>query len=341
MKKYIVYGFVSFGVLVSPIVTQAASLTSSQVQSILSLLSSFGADSATIANVQAALTGGNFCYNFSTNLRIGNSGSAVTALQTALQKDGESVVVNGTFDDQTASAVTGFQQKYASDILTPNGLQYGTGYAGPSTRAKLNSLYGCSSQTTPSSMLPISFTATPTSGAAPLTVNFSTPFEQTKYAPIVVFGDGSQSYMSCPRDGCVLSHAYTNAGTYTAQLTEYSSVVVNTATITVTGETATTVPTISYVQAPAANINVIQSGEQTRIFGNSFPANSTVTIVIDNYSASGQVSSDGTQVTFIVPTIPAGNYDLYVTGSGFQTSTVTVSVPCPNNETWNGNVCVG
>ena len=35
----------------------AASLTSSQIQSILSLLSSFGANSATIANVHAALNG--------------------------------------------------------------------------------------------------------------------------------------------------------------------------------------------------------------------------------------------------------------------------------------------
>jgi hypothetical protein len=84
-----------------------------------------------------------WCYTFTTNLSIGMTGSGVTALQTALQKDGESVTVNGTFDDQTASAVTGFQQKYESDVLTPSGLQYGTGYAGSYTRTKLNSLYGC------------------------------------------------------------------------------------------------------------------------------------------------------------------------------------------------------
>lgn len=83
------------------------------------------------------------CYSFNTNLSIGMSGSGVTALQTALQKDGESVKITGTFDDQTASAVSGFQQKYASQILTPNGLQYGTGYAGKSTRSELNSLFGC------------------------------------------------------------------------------------------------------------------------------------------------------------------------------------------------------
>jgi peptidoglycan hydrolase-like protein with peptidoglycan-binding domain len=86
---------------------------------------------------------GQWCYTFNTNLRIGTSGSEVTALQTALQKDGESVSLTGTFDEQVASAVSGFQEKYATTILTPNNLQHGTGYVGSATRAKLNELYGC------------------------------------------------------------------------------------------------------------------------------------------------------------------------------------------------------
>jgi peptidoglycan hydrolase-like protein with peptidoglycan-binding domain len=106
----------------------------------------------------ATLSGGSpatWCHTFSTNLEVGSTGADVTALQTALSKDGESVIVNGAFDDQTASAVTGFQQKYASDILTPNGLQNGTGYAGRATRSKLNSLFGCSYMTpTPISPVP-------------------------------------------------------------------------------------------------------------------------------------------------------------------------------------------
>ena len=51
-----------------------------------------------------------WCYNFNTNLSIGMSGAAVTALQTALQKDGESITINGTFDDQTAAAVMDFRR---------------------------------------------------------------------------------------------------------------------------------------------------------------------------------------------------------------------------------------
>ncbi len=86
-----------------------------------------------------------WCYTFNTNLTIGMSGSAVSALQTAIEKDGESVQVTGSYDDQTASAVTAFQEKYASDVLAPYGLSYGTGAARGMTREKLNKLFGCGS----------------------------------------------------------------------------------------------------------------------------------------------------------------------------------------------------
>ena len=154
MKKYIFSAVFAFSILVSPALVQAQSsgLTQTQINAVISILQSFGVDQSTINNVEASLNGtstGNSCYNFSTDLSVGMSGPAVTALQTALQNDGESVAVTGSFGDQTASAVTGFQQKYASTILTPNGLQYGTGYVGASTRAKLNSLCGITPAPTP------------------------------------------------------------------------------------------------------------------------------------------------------------------------------------------------
>jgi hypothetical protein len=84
-----------------------------------------------------------WCYNFNKDLRIGESGSDVRALQTALQKEGFSIQISGNFDEITASAVVGFQEKYSSEILKPFGLSRGTGFVGKSTRAKLNNLYGC------------------------------------------------------------------------------------------------------------------------------------------------------------------------------------------------------
>ncbi|MBI2446301.1 MAG: hypothetical protein HYV51_00585 [Parcubacteria group bacterium] len=100
-----------------------------------------------------------WCHTFNANLMIGNTGDEVSALQTALQKEGFSISsdemaksggtpgvaysVPANFGESTASAVTGFQEKYRNEILTPLGLKYGTGYVGKSTRAKLNKLYGC------------------------------------------------------------------------------------------------------------------------------------------------------------------------------------------------------
>jgi len=156
-EKYIIGAVFSLCILASPVLASASELTSTQIQSILSLLSSFGVDQSVISNVQVALNGGTptspcsqFCYNFNSNLSMGQNGSAVIALQTALQKDGESVSITSTFDEQTASVVTGFQQKYKNYILTPVGLQYGTGYVGSYTRAKLNALFGCQNSQKPS-----------------------------------------------------------------------------------------------------------------------------------------------------------------------------------------------
>lgn len=98
--------------------------------------------------MEASSTGG-WCYTFYRNLRVGAQGPDVYNLQTALSQNGFSVPSTGSFDQTTASAVTGFQEKYASIILTPNSLTYGTGYVGPSTRGELNALYGCANPINP------------------------------------------------------------------------------------------------------------------------------------------------------------------------------------------------
>jgi hypothetical protein len=104
-----------------------------------------------------------FCYTFNQNLKIGDQNSDVTGLDRVLVREGfltnDQVFQDGrtvlSFDEMTASAVVGFQEKYASDILAPSGLRRGTGYVGPTTRAKLNALYACKTESSPVVIQPI------------------------------------------------------------------------------------------------------------------------------------------------------------------------------------------
>lgn len=81
-----------------------------------------------------------WCVDYSENLGVGSRGNDVIALQKELTADGESVSSTGYFGKLTAAAVTAFQEKYASDVLTPLGLSSGTGYFGSSTRTMLNAV---------------------------------------------------------------------------------------------------------------------------------------------------------------------------------------------------------
>ncbi|MBU6426670.1 IPT/TIG domain-containing protein [Patescibacteria group bacterium] len=87
---------------------------------------------------------------FARNLSIGMSGADVEKLQQLLNSDpttavssygpGSAGAETDYFGAKTAAAVAKFQEKYARDILTPARLSYGTGYVGPLTRAKLETV---------------------------------------------------------------------------------------------------------------------------------------------------------------------------------------------------------
>jgi len=148
--KRIALIIVFWGFFVSPFlvsVPQVEALTTEEI------LAQIKALQEQIAQLQKQLggTGGEgelvWCYDFEVNLRYGDTGNDVKALQIALEKEGfrdaKKDYDTGVFGIYTSSAVVGFQEKYIHDILAPYGLKRGTGFVGRTTRAKLNAIYSC------------------------------------------------------------------------------------------------------------------------------------------------------------------------------------------------------
>lgn len=99
-----------------------------------------------VAMLGGAQTGGvSSAGGLTSDLKFGQTSEAVRLLQTWLAKDSEVYPegkITGYFGALTKVAVKKFQEKYASEVLSPTGLTSGTGMVGAYTRAKLNSLYG-------------------------------------------------------------------------------------------------------------------------------------------------------------------------------------------------------
>lgn len=88
-------------------------------------------------------TEGGKTVEFKNDLREGSKGAEVAKLQTCLAMDSEIYPegkITEYFGSQTKAAVIKFQEKYAKEILEPQGFTKGTGVVGKSTRDKLSEL---------------------------------------------------------------------------------------------------------------------------------------------------------------------------------------------------------
>ncbi len=223
--------------------TNAAALTESQIQAIIGLLGSFGADQATITNVNAALRGSatvpsvpndRACLALTLRLYKGmsdaNTRGEVSKLQEFLLTTGDYThpVITGYFGAATEVAVQRFQMR--NGIVT-GGTAATTGFGsiGSSTRSAMARCGGVISVTPPLTSQTLS--ASPTSGAKPLTVTFASKVPGNAYAGMywIDFGDGATAYpnacspsTSGPADSCGApgynTHTYTAPGTYIAVL---------------------------------------------------------------------------------------------------------------------------
>jgi len=153
-------------VAVVPVVTAASGLTSSQTQAILSLLQSFGADTATIASVQLALTGSgsgissntitssvptgtnSSCTTLSQYLSLGSKDAATLGEVSRLQQF-LGISPTGYFGLQTKTALQSWQSAHG---VVSSGSPGTTGYG--AVGSKTRSAMSCGNQ-------PVSPTVTP------------------------------------------------------------------------------------------------------------------------------------------------------------------------------------
>ena len=187
------------------------------------------------------------CLRLDRFLAFGAKGDDVAALQKVLIGAGilSSDSATGYFGAATQAAV---QRLQAANGIVSSGDSATTGWGaiGPATRAWF--LHRCGNQ---------NFFASPSSGAAPLTVTFSTNISgQGGQQYTIEYGDGSSAkanYCYSPLDFCqqpgINTHTYATVGTFTAQLKRVVGVrevqsgdtniyeVVGTATITVGTQT--------------------------------------------------------------------------------------------------------
>lgn len=136
--------------LLAAMPAQASSLSSAQVSAIVLLLQSFGADTTTVANVQATLTGqatvtpnpapttpstNSSCVDLPYSRSFGSKGDDVKQLQAFL-----GVNASGYFGLQTKKAVMSWQSSHGISAV---------GSVGPATRAVMGCGEGTSQVSTP------------------------------------------------------------------------------------------------------------------------------------------------------------------------------------------------
>jgi hypothetical protein len=113
-------------------------------------------------------------FTFDRNLTVGSSGNDVMYLQMLLNSNSSTMLGSSGagspgsettfFGPITRSGVIKFQDTYRADVLTPVGLTSGTGFFGPSTRTKANSLLSALPPPPPPTPTP---TPSPTPGTPP------------------------------------------------------------------------------------------------------------------------------------------------------------------------------
>ena len=212
--------------LITPTPAHAAALTESQIQAIVSLLSSFGADSGVIANVNATLHGQTStavaaapaCLSLTYNLYAGMTDAAAGGQVSQLQRF-LGVNATGYFGPATQQAVQDWQS--SRNIVSsgsPDTTSYG--FVGPGTRAAMGCQTTATMTTAPADttasavMSPATTIAIPTLNMAPTTaITTSSVTTATAATPTVSTATITATPTSITNTSTTQSTAITNTAT--------------------------------------------------------------------------------------------------------------------------------
>lgn len=287
-----------------------------------------------------AISSGPMCPSIARSLYIGVRGSDVTSLQQFLAAHGYlKVSPTGYFGLLTQTAVGHWQ---AEGGVAASG-SAGYGIFGPLSRAFF--IRSCGSVTQSQN-----FTATPLSGSAPLTVQFtSTAPQGTNIGTAINFGDGSSGTLAfaptCASCNALAtaSHTYTSNGSYAATLTSSTGATLGMIRITVGPGSGTT--GIKQVTVPAtvslALNEIAEVRNESSYFTLTTLTSSTATVQLTGVGCWNSFPSDTPPevrcMIAIMPTAPQtlsvgqaynnGNYTIKLTDitNGIATFVLTAS----------------
>lgn len=273
------------------------------------------------------------CYTFTSTLRLGSNGNEVVALHNFLSREGFNLPQgngNGNYSEATASLVTGFQEKYRSEILTPSGLQYGTGIVGAYTRAKLNALYGCNNTNpNPGSQAPvISGVTSPTNLQVNQMGTWVVSARDPENGPLqysVVWGD--EAYTTYPAGApayqysqqASFTHTYTQPGVFTPTFTVRDN----------TGREARTSVTVNVggVTNPQGDITYTVTTDKGT-YRSDEPIYITVRAYNNAYSSRTLNFNSGCQVNYTVASYDSG------ANQACTMALTSVEIPARGSYTW-------
>jgi plastocyanin/peptidoglycan hydrolase-like protein with peptidoglycan-binding domain len=265
------------------------------LQELAALQQQIGSTHSTSASTNGAAT----CLQLGRSLRLGMSGSDVSALQQFLARDPSIYPegrITGYFGALTQAAVQRFQA--AHNIVssgTPSTTGYGT--VGPRTIAAIALACNSSSAGAGSGVVtPVSqndvggvLQATPLSGAAPLRVTFQITVNTLNSCAATIynldFGDGSSQPIPsvagvCQPQSVAISHVYQNGGAFKVVLSTGSHSTFT--TVSVSGATLPNTQPLAQVVVHMANIayapaNLSVSPGTTVVWTNDDSVQHTVT----------------------------------------------------------------